>query len=84
MRQTKHFGWIPMKSSNIACIAYDRWKRQLYVQFHTGQIYTYYNVPSDDVEGLMTADSVGQYFAKFIKDSYDYVKLSKEVSRNVT
>jgi hypothetical protein len=61
----------PVRSSNIASIGYDAGSSTLEVEFVTGAVYQYYNVPKSVYEGLMNAKSHGSYFARYVKDA-DY------------
>lgn len=54
-------------SSNIASIGYDASSMILEVEFHSGAVYQYYDVPESLFEGLMSADSHGRYLNEFIK-----------------
>ena len=64
-----------VKSSNINSIGYDLETRTLEIEFHSGGVYQYYNVPENIYRGLMNADSYGSYFHKNIKSNYKYKKL---------
>jgi hypothetical protein len=59
----------PVRSSNIASIGYDAGSSTLEVEFVTGAVYQYYNVPKSVYEGLMNAKSHGSYFARYVKDA---------------
>ena len=52
---------IPVESSNIFSIGYDPEEEKLYIQFHSGAIYEYYNVPQFIFDELMSAESKGRY-----------------------
>lgn len=43
------------------------------ITFHNDQVYEYDNVPSDVVQGLIKAESVGKYFNKHIKGKYETI-----------
>lgn len=64
---------LPVRSSNLASIGYD--DEVLEIEFNSGGIYQYHNVPSIVYEQLMSARSHGKYFASNIKNSYRYSKL---------
>lgn len=64
---------IPVSSTNISSIGYEG--TTLYVRFHSGGLYAYYNVPKDVYSGLMSASSHGSYLARYIKSSYRYQRL---------
>ena len=62
----------PVTSSSINSIGYDAETKTLEVEFNTGAVYRYLNVPVSEYVGLLTADSVGAYFSKHIKGKYEY------------
>ena len=59
----------PVRSSNIASIGYDVNTGTLEVEFVTGAVYQYYNVPRSVYMGLMNAASHGSYLARHVKDA---------------
>lgn len=62
----------PVVSSNISEIGYDEETMTLEVKFNKGAVYRYEEVPSHVNDRLMTAGSVGTYFAANIKSRYHY------------
>ena len=56
-------------------VGYDAKAQILEVVFKSGDHYRYFEVPTDEYEGLMTADSVGQYMHKHIIGHYDYERM---------
>lgn len=68
---------IPVQSSNLVSVGYDRESNTLEIEFHNGRIYQYYGVGYDVYESLMNAGSKGSYFNQNIKNAgYPYVKIS--------
>ncbi len=65
----------PVKSSNIASIGFDADSKILEIEFLNGSVYQYFDLPEQEHEGLMNADSHGQYLAKNIKGNYRYSKV---------
>jgi len=65
----------PVSSSNLKSVGYDLASKTLEVEFNSGRIYQYFNVPESAYQGLMSAGSHGQYFHRFIKNSYDYQRV---------
>jgi hypothetical protein len=65
---------VTVKSSNIDRIGYDEPSKTLAIEFRTGALYHYYEVPKVVFEGLRDAGSVGAYFAQNIKGSYAFHK----------
>jgi hypothetical protein len=66
---------IPVDSSNISSIGYDEETSTLEIEFHGGSVYQYLDVPLNVYEGLLNADSKGQYLAQHIKGYYRFVKV---------
>ena len=64
---------IPVSSSNLSAVGYEN--GILYIRFHGGQLYCYYNVPETVYRQLMSAPSHGKYFAANIRNVYRYNKL---------
>lgn len=61
-----------VSSSNIAAIGYDEEKKVLRIEFNSGRVYDYAEVPKRVYDGLLRADSVGRYFHVHVKDQYSY------------
>ena len=64
---------IPVSSSNLQAVGYDG--ETLRIQFRSGGIYDYYNVPAFVYNGLMNAPSKGSYHAAYIKNAYTYSRV---------
>lgn len=62
-------------SSNIASIGYDADTDTLEVEFLSGAIYQYYNVPQNMYDQLMQAGSKGRFLNTYIKNAYPYSRL---------
>lgn len=60
-----------VNSSNIRSIGYDN--GILEVEFNSGGIYRYSNVPESIYQNLMSASSIGSYFASNIKNVYPVI-----------
>lgn len=59
-----------ISSSNLRSVGYDSSNRTLEVEFNSGSVYQYSNVPSSVYSALMSASSHGQYFNANIKNNY--------------
>jgi KTSC domain-containing protein len=68
----------PVKSSNIKSIGYDPEKQELHVEFGSGQVYAYANVPPEKHQALLAAESIGQHFARHIRTSHGFRKLETQ------
>ena len=66
---------VPVISSNLSSVGYEESTRTLYIEFHHGGVYAYYDVPSTIYNDLMNADSKGHYHAVNIKNVFRYKKL---------
>lgn len=65
----------PVSSSNLRSVGYDPVSRVLEIEFHSGGIYQYSNVPEEVYRSLMAASSHGRYFHYFIKGAYVYRRI---------
>ena len=65
----------PVSSSNINSIGYDLALGILEVEFHSGGVYQYFDVPELLHHQFMTAVSHGQFFEDHIKYHYRYQKV---------
>lgn len=63
-----------VKSSNISHIGYDEATKVLKVRFKAGGEYHYFDVPKEQYDALMSAKSIGSYFAKNVKNLYVFAK----------
>ncbi len=64
-----------VQSSNIASIGYDENTQTLDVEFLSGSVYQYYNVPVNMYEQLMQAGSKGRFLNTYIKNAYPYSRV---------
>lgn len=59
----------------LTAVAYnDEW-RQLYLRFRSGEIYCYRDVPAEEYQGLLAADSQGGYARSRIFNRYPYQRI---------
>lgn len=61
---------IDVESTVIHSIGYDEIERILEVRFHDGDTYRYLDVPPEVVYELLEAESKGEYFTTYIRDTY--------------
>ena len=69
--------WQTVKSSNINRVAYFPDALLLLLEFKGGSVYAYPQVPKPVYDGLLSAESKGRYFFKFIKFSFEYMKVTE-------
>lgn len=63
-----------VNSSDIRSIGY--LGNTLEVEFRSGGIYQYFNVPQSVYFGLMSAPSHGRFFHSNIRDRYGYIRIA--------
>jgi hypothetical protein len=62
-------------SSTVASLGYDAGTMTLEVEFVTGFVYQYFDVPEFEYQNLVTAESIGRYFNQNIRNSYRYGRI---------
>ena len=62
-------------STNLRSVGYDRDTQTLEVEFQSGSIYQYYDVPEDIHDELMRAPSKGRFLNTDIKNVYPYSRV---------
>ena len=62
----------PISSSALASVAYDVAARELEVEFQSGRVYRYRDVPQGAYEFLLRARHKGSYFNRMIANRYAY------------
>lgn len=67
---------VQVDSSTIAALHYGELQGTLRVWFTNGTVYDYYKVPFEEYENLLHAGSIGSHYNDFIKNLYDYRKVS--------
>ena len=63
-------------SSNITSVGYDPATETLEVEFWSGSVYQYYNVPENIYEQLKKANSKGRFLHTYIKNAYPYSRVA--------
>jgi len=66
---------VSVVSTNIRSVGYDPESSMLEVEFNSGSIYQYLDVPESEYEGLMNAASKGRYLNRNIKGRYEDIKV---------
>ncbi len=67
----------PVQSCNLKSVGYDNTLKNLEIEFHSGLIYQYQNVPSQIYANLLSAQSTGTFFTDKIKNRYRSKRLDK-------
>jgi hypothetical protein len=66
---------VPVTSSTIVSVGYDAATGTLEVEFKSGDVYQYFDVPPRVHEEFMAAQSQGKFLHQHIKGRYRYSKL---------
>lgn len=64
-----------VSSSNLASVGYEPTSMLLEIEFVSGSIYQYFDVPEAEFQQLMQAASHGTYFSANIRNRYRYIRL---------
>lgn len=62
-------------STNVASIGYDEGTETLEVEFLSGSVYQYYNVPQNVYHQMTQAGSKGKFLNTYIKNAYPYSRV---------
>ncbi len=65
----------PVTSTDLRSVGYDHEVSILEVEFRSGGVYQYANVPRHIYEEMMKAESQGSYFNTQIRDRYSSAKI---------
>lgn len=66
----------PVSSSNIRSIGYDHASSILEVEFTSGDVYQYFDVPENLYQQFLNTSSYGQFLNDIIRYNYRYQKVS--------
>lgn len=65
----------PIASTNILSAGYDESSETLEVEFLSGSVYQYYNVPISIFDAFRNSGSKGQFLHAYIKNAYPYSRV---------
>ena len=66
----------PIDSSVIASMGYVAARRILEIEFHSGDIYRYFDIPEEEYAAFRSADSKGTYLNQVFKPrGYRYLRI---------
>lgn len=66
---------IEVNSASLASVGYEPRARVLEVEFHSGAVYQYLDVPYGVARGLARAASIGGYFMRHVRNAYAYERV---------
>ena len=67
----------PLKSRAVISAGYDPATRALELEFHTGRVYRYRDVPEGVYQFLLRTESKGGYVNRMIQDRYEFEEVSR-------
>lgn len=59
-------------STSLASVGYDANSRTLEIEFRSGAVYHYHNVPYRVAQSLAQAQSTGGYFTRAVRNVFSY------------
>jgi len=69
--------WQPLESKLLAAYAYIPSKRVLYLRFHSGELYRYFTLTTEQHQVFLDAESQGRYFLTYIRNQFPYERLAR-------
>ena len=69
--------WQPFESKLLISAAYDAEPRILYLRFHSGDVYRYFDFPAEQYQQFLDAESRGRYFLAHIRNHFRYERLAR-------
>lgn len=67
----------PVKSTTVGSVGYEGESKTLEIEFQSGAVYQYFDVPETVHKGLLSAESKGQCFNNEIRDEYTFERLGR-------
>lgn len=74
MGKTLNAKWLPVESSNMKAVYYNKESHKLSIQFRSGGTYIYSEVDEELYGQLMEAESKGKFFIANIRNSKPFEK----------
>lgn len=71
----------PVQSTVLASVGYDAAKRLLEIEFRSGSIYRYLEVPGEIHRRLLAADSKGNFFGANIRDKFRCERVKSKTAK---
>ncbi len=61
-----------ISSTSIRSVGYDPDQKMLEIEFQSGEVYDFHDVPQEVYRDLMQAESHGQFFQQNIREKYPF------------
>ena len=68
---------ISVNSTNVASIGYNADARVLEVEFRSGRIYRFFDVPAASYHDFLLAGSKGRHFARQVRGKYPFMRMEE-------
>ena len=62
--------WVSVDSSVFEAVAYRGEERRLFLKFHGGRVWQYFDFPVYQYEEFLASESLGRYFGKHIRGKF--------------
>ncbi len=62
--------WLSVDSSVFEAVAYRREERRLYLKFHGGRVWRYFDFPAHEYDEFLASESLGRHFGKHIRGKF--------------
>lgn len=62
--------WVSVDSSVFEAVGYRDVERQLYLKFHDGREWRYFDFPAYQYDEFLKSESLGRYFGKRIRGKF--------------
>ena len=69
--------WQLLESKLLTSSAYDPENRILYLRFQSGEVYRYFDLPPEQHQQFIAAESHGRYFLANIRNQFRYERLAR-------
>ena len=74
--------WVPVESGLFSSAAYRSSAQQLYLRFHDGKIYRFFDCPVIVYDEFLAAASQGRYFSQQIRNRFRFELVRRGSSGN--
>jgi hypothetical protein len=72
----------PVESSSLRSVGYDPVAQTLEVEFRSGGIYRYLDVPPETFTAFLRDESLGRYFVRNIRNTYECWRLVRRAAES--
>jgi hypothetical protein len=79
----KHVDWVPLESKLLTAVAYAAETQILYLRFHSGDVYRYFDFPPNQYRDFLRAESKGRFFLSEIRNHFHYERLARLAAANM-